>query len=207
MAAPADPSGFRPLLRGLPGALGAFVPSVGERLPAAVEHDRLLGTARAHFDSDRAVTPRSQPRAGAGLSRCGGWCGRAQEGTAGRSRNPARPPRRNPETDRDGIYGSERNGLWRKAVLVGLPEPGCTVNPPITSGKWWNCWEEGFGAQKTGDRPPHTPHDGALALTVATAAQVAAHPWMASRHVKAVFFLVPLREEDKPQFAFTWEGT
>lgn len=134
MAAPADPSGFRPLLRGLPGALGAFVPSVGERLPAAVEHDRLLGTARAHFDSGRAVTPRSQPRAGAGLSRCGGWCGRAQEGTAGRSRNPARPPRRNPETDRDGIYGSERNGLWRKAVLVGLPEPGCTVNPPITSG-------------------------------------------------------------------------
>ena len=55
----------------------------------------------------------------------------------------------------------------------------------------------------------------ALALTAAvpsiasivTAMQAAAHAWMATLDIKDMFFMVPLREEDKPQFAFTWEGT
>ncbi|KAK4807063.1 hypothetical protein QYF61_018404 [Mycteria americana] len=36
--------------------------------------------------------------------------------------------------------------------------------------------------------------------------QIAAHPWMAALDVKDMFFMVPLKEEDKEKFAFTWEG-
>ncbi|KAK4811160.1 hypothetical protein QYF61_019791 [Mycteria americana] len=36
--------------------------------------------------------------------------------------------------------------------------------------------------------------------------QAAAHPWMAALDVKDMFFMVPLKEEDKEKFAFTWEG-
>ncbi|GAB0203336.1 hypothetical protein GRJ2_002799200 [Grus japonensis] len=38
------------------------------------------------------------------------------------------------------------------------------------------------------------------------AIQAAVHAWMATLDVKDMFFMIPLREEDKPQFAFTWEG-
>ncbi|GAB0208422.1 pol-like protein ENS-3 [Grus japonensis] len=38
------------------------------------------------------------------------------------------------------------------------------------------------------------------------AIQAAAHTRMATLDVKDMFFMIPLREEDKPQFAFTWEG-
>ncbi|KAK4819549.1 hypothetical protein QYF61_007060 [Mycteria americana] len=36
--------------------------------------------------------------------------------------------------------------------------------------------------------------------------QAAAHPWMAALDIKDMFFMVPLKEEDKEKFAFTWEG-
>ncbi|GAB0208878.1 pol-like protein ENS-3 [Grus japonensis] len=36
--------------------------------------------------------------------------------------------------------------------------------------------------------------------------QAAAHAWMVTLDVKDIFFMMLLREEDKPQFAFTWEG-
>lgn len=37
--------------------------------------------------------------------------------------------------------------------------------------------------------------------------QVAAPEWMAVLDVKDMFFMVPVQEEEKPKFAFTWEGT
>lgn len=47
-----------------------------------------------------------------------------------------------------------------------------------------------------------------LSITsVVTAIHVAAHPWVATLDVKDMIFMVPLREEDKPQFAFSWKGT
>ncbi|KAK4811127.1 hypothetical protein QYF61_019758 [Mycteria americana] len=36
--------------------------------------------------------------------------------------------------------------------------------------------------------------------------QIAAPPWMTALDVKDMFFMVPLKEEDKEKFAFTWEG-
>ncbi|KAK4810584.1 hypothetical protein QYF61_007321 [Mycteria americana] len=36
--------------------------------------------------------------------------------------------------------------------------------------------------------------------------QAAAHPWVAALDAKDMFFMVPLKEEDKEKFAFTWEG-
>ncbi|KAK4806382.1 hypothetical protein QYF61_016232 [Mycteria americana] len=36
--------------------------------------------------------------------------------------------------------------------------------------------------------------------------QAAAQPWMAALDVKDMFCTVPLKEEDKEKFAFTWEG-
>uniref|UniRef100_A0A8C3K9U4 ribonuclease H n=1 Tax=Calidris pygmaea TaxID=425635 RepID=A0A8C3K9U4_9CHAR len=42
--------------------------------------------------------------------------------------------------------------------------------------------------------------------TLTATLQAAAHPWMAALDVKDMFFMVPLREEDKEKFAFTWEG-
>ena len=41
---------------------------------------------------------------------------------------------------------------------------------------------------------------------VVAAIQVAAYLWMAALDVKDMFPMIPLRDEDKPQFAFTWEG-
>ena len=35
--------------------------------------------------------------------------------------------------------------------------------------------------------------------------QAAAHKWMAVLDIKDMFFMVPLQEQDKPHFAFTWE--
>ncbi|KAK4828563.1 hypothetical protein QYF61_027532 [Mycteria americana] len=35
--------------------------------------------------------------------------------------------------------------------------------------------------------------------------RAAAHPWMAALDVKDMFIMVPLKEEDKEKFAFTWE--
>lgn len=43
--------------------------------------------------------------------------------------------------------------------------------------------------------------------SVVTAIQAAAHSWVATLDVKDMVFMVLLREEDNPQFAFTWEGT
>ncbi|KAK4816905.1 hypothetical protein QYF61_024915 [Mycteria americana] len=43
--------------------------------------------------------------------------------------------------------------------------------------------------------------------SVVTAIQAAAHLWMAALDVKGMLFMIPLREEDKSQFAFTWQGT
>ncbi|KAK4826224.1 hypothetical protein QYF61_006265 [Mycteria americana] len=40
-----------------------------------------------------------------------------------------------------------------------------------------------------------------------TAIQAVTHPWMATLDVKDMFFMIPLRKEDKPQFAFIWEET
>lgn len=37
--------------------------------------------------------------------------------------------------------------------------------------------------------------------------QASAHKWMTVLDVKDMFFMVSIREEDKPKFAFTWEGT
>lgn len=37
--------------------------------------------------------------------------------------------------------------------------------------------------------------------------QASAHKWMSVLDIKGMFFIVPVREEDKPKFAFTWEGT
>ena len=42
--------------------------------------------------------------------------------------------------------------------------------------------------------------------TLTATLQASAHPWMAVLDVKDMFFMVPLREEDKEKFAFTWEG-
>lgn len=42
--------------------------------------------------------------------------------------------------------------------------------------------------------------------SVVTAIQTAAHPWMATLDVKDTFFMMPLREEYKAQFTFTWKG-
>lgn len=36
--------------------------------------------------------------------------------------------------------------------------------------------------------------------------QAAAHKWMAVLNTKDMIFMVPLQEQDKPHFAFTWEG-
>ena len=36
--------------------------------------------------------------------------------------------------------------------------------------------------------------------------QAVAQPWMVPLDVKDMFFRVPLKEEDKEKFAFTWEG-
>ncbi|KAK4807214.1 hypothetical protein QYF61_024334 [Mycteria americana] len=42
--------------------------------------------------------------------------------------------------------------------------------------------------------------------TLTATLQAAAHPWMAVLVVKDMFFMVPLQEEDKRKFAFTWDG-
>lgn len=42
--------------------------------------------------------------------------------------------------------------------------------------------------------------------SLVTVIQAAAHPWMAALDVKDTFFMIPLREQNKTQFAFTWEG-
>ncbi|XP_063996998.1 uncharacterized protein LOC135173782 [Pogoniulus pusillus] len=52
---------------------------------------------------------------------------------------------------------------------------------------------------------PLTAAVPSLSSTV-TAIQAASHTWMATLDMKDMFFMVPLREEDKPQFAFTWQG-
>ncbi|NXO54347.1 POL5 protein, partial [Aramus guarauna] len=39
-----------------------------------------------------------------------------------------------------------------------------------------------------------------------TQIQGASHPWMATLDVKDLFFMIPLQEHDKAQFAFTWKG-
>lgn len=39
-----------------------------------------------------------------------------------------------------------------------------------------------------------------------TQIQEASHPWMATLDVKDMFFMIPLQEHDKAQFAFTWKG-
>ncbi|GAB0206094.1 pol-like protein ENS-3 [Grus japonensis] len=39
-----------------------------------------------------------------------------------------------------------------------------------------------------------------------TQIQGASHPWMATLDVKDMFFMIPLQEHDKAQFAFTWKG-
>lgn len=39
-----------------------------------------------------------------------------------------------------------------------------------------------------------------------TQIQEASHPWMATLDVKNMFFMIPLQEHDKAQFAFTWKG-
>ncbi|KAK4815369.1 hypothetical protein QYF61_001357 [Mycteria americana] len=43
--------------------------------------------------------------------------------------------------------------------------------------------------------------------SLVTARQAAAHPRLAALDAKDMFFMIPPREEDKSQFAFTWEGT
>ena len=39
-----------------------------------------------------------------------------------------------------------------------------------------------------------------------TTLQAAAHPWMVALDVKDRFFVVPLEDEDKENFASAWEG-
>lgn len=39
-----------------------------------------------------------------------------------------------------------------------------------------------------------------------TPVQAAHHAWMATVDAEDVFFMIPLQQEDKPQFAFPWEG-
>lgn len=41
---------------------------------------------------------------------------------------------------------------------------------------------------------------------IVTMIKGAAHPWMAALDVKDMFFMIPLLEQDKAQFAFTWKG-
>ena len=43
--------------------------------------------------------------------------------------------------------------------------------------------------------------------SIVTTIEAAAHPWVATLDIKDMSFPVRLREEDKPQFAFTWDGT
>jgi len=55
----------------------------------------------------------------------------------------------------------------------------------------------------------HTAPLTAAVLTIAelvTQIQGASHTWMATLDVKDMFFMVPLQEHDKAQFAFTWKG-
>lgn len=44
------------------------------------------------------------------------------------------------------------------------------------------------------------------AANPAATLQVATHPWMAALERKDMIFMVPLQEDDKEKFAFTWEG-
>lgn len=48
----------------------------------------------------------------------------------------------------------------------------------------------------------------ALGAPKPTQQKAASHSWMTALPVKDMFFMsLPLREEDNPQLAFTWEGT
>lgn len=42
---------------------------------------------------------------------------------------------------------------------------------------------------------------------IVTMIQGAAHPWTATLDVKDMFFMIPLPEQHKVRFAFTWKGT
>lgn len=88
VAAPVDSCHLRTLLRGLPDSLKMFVPSLRERIQAAIDRNQqnpqTPPPSRARFDLGGDVTQYS-------LGRSGGWRGREREGPTGLSQTPARP--------------------------------------------------------------------------------------------------------------------
>ena len=96
------------------------------------------------------------------------------------------------------------NDLEKRGIISRTHSP---YNSPV----WPVCKPDGQWRLKIDYRRLNSntpPLTGAIPnmSSVVAAIQAAAHLWMAALDVKDTFFMIPLRDEDKPQFVFTWGG-
>ena len=96
------------------------------------------------------------------------------------------------------------NDLKKREIISCTHSP---YNSPVwpvrkLDGRWHLTIDYGKLNSNTAPLTAAVPSINSIAMAI----QAAAHPWMAALDVKDMFFMIPLREEDKPQFAFSCEG-